>query len=62
MRTTTKNKLIDTENKFVVTLGGGMGEMSKGSQKVRISNFKIIKSWGIIYNMETIVSNIGLHF
>ena len=44
-----KKKLIDTENRLVVTRfgeNGVGGKMGEGGQKVQISRYKINKSWG----------------
>lgn len=35
--------------------------MGEGGQKIRISSYKIKKSWNVTYSMVTIVSNTVLH-
>ena len=43
-----KTPLIDTENRLVVTRGGGweVGKMGVGSQKVQAFSYIINKAWG----------------
>ena len=42
--------------------GWGVGKMSEGSQRYKLSIIKQIKSRDVLYNMVTIVNNIVLQF
>lgn len=41
-------------------LGGG-GEMGEVGQKIKTSDYKINKSWDVIYNIVTVVNNTVLY-
>lgn len=41
-----KNQLIDTGQLVEARVGRGVGKTGEGHQKVQISSYKIVKSWG----------------
>lgn len=41
--------------------GGGVSKRGEGGQKAHISNYKINKSWDVIYIMAATVNNTMLH-